>query len=76
MIGPAMRPRHYGEVCVGGCAIHPSAWNRDSRMFISKILHSPASIPLQSPLQALPFGRAPVPLVTPMYRYAQFRILP
>jgi hypothetical protein len=33
-------------------SIHPSAWNRNSRKFISNILHSPAPIPLESPLQA------------------------
>jgi hypothetical protein len=32
--------------------IHRSAWNRNSQKFISKILHSPAPIPLEPPLQA------------------------
>src|SRR5215218_7422791 len=31
--------------------IHPSAWNRNSRKFISKILYIPAPIPLKSPLK-------------------------
>jgi hypothetical protein len=31
--------------------IHRSAWNRNSRKFISRILHSPTPVPLQSPLQ-------------------------
>src|SRR5215212_4909481 len=50
--------------------IHPSAWNWNSRKFGCKILHSPAPIPLQSPLLGSPFGPAPLELVTPVYRYA------
>jgi hypothetical protein len=30
--------------------IHRSAWNRNSRKFISKILHRGAPIPLKAPL--------------------------
>jgi hypothetical protein len=30
-------------------SIHWSAWNRYSRKFISKILHSPGPVPLESP---------------------------
>jgi hypothetical protein len=50
--------------------IHRSAWNRNSRKFISKILHSPAPIPLESPTPDTPHGPAPLALVTPMDRYA------
>jgi hypothetical protein len=32
--------------------IHRSAWNRYSRKFISKILHSPSPVPLKTLLQA------------------------
>src|SRR5215204_6555446 len=59
-----------------GGLIHPNAWNRYSRKFISKILYSPAPIPLQSPPAGAPFGPAPLELVTPMYRYAGLLILP
>jgi hypothetical protein len=50
--------------------IHRSAWNRYSRKFISKILHSPAPIPLESTVSGTPHSPVPVPLVTPMDRYA------
>src|SRR5215208_2988823 len=52
-------------------SIHRSAWNRNSRKFISKILHSPAPTPLQSPPPGAPFGPAPLELVTPVYRYSR-----
>jgi hypothetical protein len=48
----------------------------NSPNFISKILYSPAQIPLKSPLPGVPFGPAPLELVTPMYRYAELQILP
>jgi hypothetical protein len=32
--------------------IHRSAWNRYSRKFISKILHSLTPVPLKTPVQA------------------------
>ena len=42
--------------------IHPSAWNRYSRKFISKILHSPTPIPLESPSPDTPHSPVPVRL--------------
>ena len=50
--------------------IHPSAWNKDSRKFTSKILHNPAPIPLESPTPDTPHSPVPLELVTPMDRYA------
>ena|SRR5215217_2642939 len=50
--------------------IHRSAWNGDSRKFISKILHRGAPVPLKSPSPDTPRSPSPVPLVTPMDRYA------
>src|SRR5215207_10336331 len=50
--------------------IHRSAWNRYSREFISKILHTHTPIPLESPIPGAPLGPAPLELVTPMDRYA------
>jgi hypothetical protein len=55
--------------------IHRSAWNSNSRKFISKILHSPAPIPRNVPPPSVPHSPAPVPLVTPMDRYAELRML-
>jgi hypothetical protein len=52
--------------------IQPNAWNMNSRKFISKILHSPAPIPLQSPTPSTPLGPVPLELVTPMDRYARW----
>jgi hypothetical protein len=51
--------------------IHPSAWNMFSRKFISKIVHSPALIPLESPTPGAPHSLAPLELVTLMDRYAR-----
>ena len=56
--------------------IHRSAWNRNSRKFISKILHSPTLLPPESPIPGALLGPAPLELVTPMDRYARLRILP
>jgi len=42
----------------------------NSRKFISKILHSPAPIPPESPTPDTPHSPGPVLLVTPMDRYA------
>jgi len=50
--------------------IHRSAWNRFSRKFISKILHSPGPIPLKTPAPGTLHSPAPLELVTPMDRYA------
>src|SRR5829696_4040140 len=58
-------PHSHGEL------IHRSAWNRNSRKYISRILHSPAPIPLQSSPPGAPFGPAPLELVTPMDRYVR-----
>ena len=46
--------------------IHRSAWNTNSRKFISKILHSLTPIPLKSPLQAPRTAPSRCPLVTLM----------
>jgi hypothetical protein len=51
--------------------IHPSAWNRNSRKFISKILHTHTPMPLVSPLQAPRSAPCRYPLVTLMDRYAR-----
>jgi hypothetical protein len=51
--------------------IHRSAWNTNSRKFISKILHIPFPMPLESPLQATPHSPVPLELVTLMDRYAE-----
>src|SRR5829696_2431353 len=50
--------------------IHPSAWNRYSRKFISKILHTHTPMPLETPAPGTLHSPAPIPLVTPMDRYA------
>src|SRR5829696_3412065 len=63
-------PHSHGEL------IHRSAWNRNSRKFISRILHSPAPIPLESPPPGTPLRLAPAPLATPMDRYARSWMLP
>ena len=51
--------------------IHRSAWNWNSRKFISKILHSPAPVLLESPLSGTPHSPAPDELVTSRNRYAR-----
>jgi hypothetical protein len=51
--------------------IHWSAWNRNSPKFITKILHSSAPIRTEPPLQVPSHNPTPVPLVTPMDRYAR-----
>src|SRR5215213_2434580 len=55
--------------------IHRSAWNGDSRKFISKILHSTTPIPLQSPSPGTPHSPGPLGFVTPMDRYARLWML-
>src|SRR5215218_1328242 len=40
--------------------IHRSAWNRYSRKFISKILHTPAPKPLKSPSPGALFSPTPL----------------
>src|SRR5215208_2041611 len=50
--------------------IHRSAWNRNSRKFISKILHSLTPVALKTPAPGTLHSPIPVPLVTPMDRYA------
>ena len=54
-----------------GGFIHASAWNKRSRKFISKILHVPAPIPLESPVSGAPHCPAPAELVTAMDGYAE-----
>src|SRR5215212_6406288 len=55
--------------------IHRSAWNRNSRKFISKILHSPTPIPLESPSPGTPHSPGPLGFVTPIDRYARLWML-
>jgi hypothetical protein len=50
--------------------IHRSAWNRYSRKFISKILHSRAPHTPKSPSPDTPHSPGPLGLVTPVDRYA------
>jgi hypothetical protein len=52
------------------CPIHPSAWNKSSPKFISKILHSPAVI-LQESQSRAPRIAPPLELVAPMDRYTR-----
>jgi hypothetical protein len=51
--------------------IHRSAWNENSRKFISRILHSLTPLPLKTPAPGTLQSPAPIPLVTPMDRYAR-----
>src|SRR5215203_4879274 len=51
--------------------IHRTTWNRNSRKFISKIVHSLTPIPLKTPAPGTLHSPAPMPLVTPMNRYAR-----
>ena len=51
--------------------MHRSAWNSNSRKIISKILYSPVPIPRNAPPPGTLHSPAPVPLVTPMDRYAR-----
>src|ERR671913_2313838 len=51
--------------------IHRSAWNRNSRKSISKILHSLTPLPLKTPAPGSLHSLAPIPHVTPMVRYAR-----
>jgi hypothetical protein len=51
--------------------IHRSAWNRNSRKSISKIVHSLTPLPLKTAAPGALHNPAPIPLVTPMYRYAR-----
>jgi hypothetical protein len=50
--------------------IHRSAWNRNSRKFACRILHILGPTHPKSPTPGTLLGPAPVPLVTPMDRYA------
>ena len=52
-------------------SIQRSAWNRNSPKFITNILHSSAPIRTEPLLQIPPHNPTPVPLVTPMDRYAR-----
>src|SRR5215216_8135960 len=54
-----------------GRFFHPSAWNRNSRKFISKILHSLTLVPRKHPSPGTLHSSGPTPLVTPMDRYAR-----
>ena len=56
--------------------IHPSAWNRNSRKFIYKMLYSPVPIPLRIIPPGAPHSPGPLELVIPMDRYAPLRMLP
>jgi hypothetical protein len=58
-------PHSHGEL------IHRSAWNRYSRKFISKILHSLTPVPLKTAAPGALHSPTPIPLVTPMDRYAR-----
>src|SRR5215203_5603791 len=51
--------------------IHRTTWNRCSRKFISKIVHSLTPVPLKTPAPGTLHSPAPIPLVTPMDRYAR-----
>src|SRR5215217_7324731 len=51
--------------------IHRSAWNKNSRKFVSKILHNATPIPLESPAPDTLHSPGQVPLATPMDRYAR-----
>jgi len=56
--------------------IHRSAWNKNSRKFISRILHNLTPLPPKSPSPEDPHSPVPLELVTPMYRYARLRMRP
>src|SRR5215208_3617845 len=51
--------------------IHPSSWNRNSRKFISTILHSLTPIPMETPAPGALHSPDTIPLVTSMDRYAR-----
>jgi hypothetical protein len=51
--------------------IHPSAWNRCSRKFVYEILHTRTPLPPKSPAPDTLHSPGPLPLVTPMDRYAR-----
>src|SRR5215213_11700447 len=51
--------------------IHRTTWNRCSRKFISKIVHSLTPVPLKTPAPGTLHSPTPIPLVTPMDRYAR-----
>src|SRR5215217_9182347 len=52
--------------------IHPSAWNRYSRKFISKILHNHTPVPHEITPPDIPHSPTPLELVTPMDGYARW----
>src|SRR5918994_557063 len=60
-----------GSCEVSHSSIHPSAWNSNSRKFISKILHTHTPTPPESPTPGTPHSPGPTELVTPMDRYAR-----
>src|SRR5215213_9658014 len=51
--------------------IHRTTWNRCSRKFISKIVHSLTPLPLKTPSPGTLHSPAPITLVTLMDRYAR-----
>src|SRR5215216_6837794 len=51
--------------------IHRSAWNWNSRKFISKILYIPAPVPPGNTCPGTLHSPVPIPLVIPMNRYAR-----
>jgi hypothetical protein len=53
--GGAFANRYFVVIVVSAllhALIHPSAWNRNSRKYISKIVYSLTPVPLETPLQA------------------------
>src|SRR5215218_8534281 len=58
------------------CIIHPSAWNRNSRKYICKILHNHTPDTPEITPPDIPQSPTPLELVTPMDRYAQWWMLP
>jgi hypothetical protein len=56
--------------------IHRSAWNRNSRKFICRIVHNYTPVPLKTPAPGTPQSPTPLELVTPMDRYARWWMLP
>jgi hypothetical protein len=54
--------------------IHRIASNRNSPKFISKILQSLTPVPLKTPPPSTLHSPVPIPLVTPMDRYARSRM--
>src|SRR5215203_7063958 len=63
-------PHSHGEL------IHRSAWNKNSRKFISRMLHMTVPIPLKPPPPGTTHSSDPIPLVTPVDRYARSSMYP